>query len=148
MPPTLADALGSRPNVKAPVRCHVVADSAVQSYQSNNQAVLYKTVRLAEGNTAVKATIYQMHFGRFVEGNYIAFSNYSVNIGAMSIRSSARVHTKDNNLPVTDDARQRAHRIVFPASTTVQIGDIPSLSPGTLFSVIGTVTNVSTQYYL
>ena len=144
---SLASALGRSTNYRSPVKCKVVAVTQDLHYEHNGQEVTYRTAALAQGPTSMKATIYPPHFPRFAVDENITISNYSIASGNMTVRSNARIHNT-SDVPVDDEAYSRAYQIVYPPSNQHTVATLTTAAPGTLITMIGTITNVSHYYAL
>ena len=140
---SLASALGRGANYSVPIRCKIIAVSANLTFQSNGQTVTYRTVGLAQGPTAMKATIYNTHFNVFTAGHCVAITYYAMSNGNMTIRSTARVHLTGNTVQVDADTAVKAQHIVTPPSSNTSISALATATPGALYTITGTVQNVS-----
>ena len=142
---SFATTLGRNANNRIPVRCQVIAVSNDLMCDSNGQTVTYRTVGLAHGSTAMKATVYNGHFQRFTAGTCLLISNYAMSNGNMTVRSTARIYGTSNTVQVYAETATRAQHIVTSPSFPAAISDLGSVTPGALYTLTGTVENVSTH---
>ena len=126
---SLASALGRNANYSLPIRCKVIAVSGDLTFQSNGQTVTYRTAGLAQGSSAMKATIYNTHFKVSTVGHCLAITNYAMSHGNMTVRSTARVHRTGNTIQVDADAAVRAQHIVTRPSTNTRISELGAATP-------------------